>query len=55
VLPHTNAYAIIRWRAAAAGIDTKLSNHNFPGTRITAYLKVAAAGKGLAALANGPA
>jgi integrase len=29
VLPQANAYAMIRRRAAAAGIDTKLGNHSF--------------------------
>jgi integrase len=44
--PHTgrayyraNAYAMIRRRAAAAGIGTKLGNHSFRATGITAYLK----------------
>jgi integrase/recombinase XerC len=31
VLPQANAYAMIRRRAAAAGIETKLGNHRFPG------------------------
>jgi hypothetical protein len=31
--------AMIRRRAAAAGIETKLGNHSFRATRITAYLK----------------
>jgi hypothetical protein len=39
VLPQANAYAMIRRRAAAAGIQTKLGNHSFRATRITAYLK----------------
>jgi hypothetical protein len=39
VPPQANAYAMIRRRAAAAGIETKLSNHSFRATRITAYLK----------------
>jgi hypothetical protein len=38
VLPQANAYAIIRRRAAAAGIATKLGNHSL-ATGITAYLK----------------
>jgi hypothetical protein len=29
VLPQANAYAMIRRRAAAAGIETKLGNHSF--------------------------
>jgi integrase len=39
VLPQANAYAMIGRRAAAAGIATKLGNHNFRATGITAYLK----------------
>ena len=38
-LPQANAYAMIRRRAAAAGIETKLGNHSFRATGITAYLK----------------
>jgi hypothetical protein len=30
---------VIRHRAAAAGIETKVGNHTFPTTGITAYLK----------------
>ena len=39
VLPQANAYAMIRRRAAATGIATKLGNHSFRATGITAYLK----------------
>ena len=39
VLPQANAYAMIRRRTAAAGIATKLGNHSFRATGITAYLK----------------
>jgi len=39
VLPQANAYAMIRRRAAAAGIATRLGNHSFRATGITAYLK----------------
>ena len=38
-LPQANAYAMIGRRAAAAGIVTKLGNHSFRATGITAYLK----------------
>ena len=38
-LPQANAYAMIRRRAAAAGIETKIGNHTFRATGITAYLK----------------
>jgi hypothetical protein len=39
VLPQANAYAMLRQRAAAAGIATKLGNHSGRATGITAYLK----------------
>lgn len=38
-LPQANAYAMIQRRTAAAGIDTKVGNHSFRATGITAYLK----------------
>jgi site-specific recombinase XerD len=38
-LPQANAYAMVRRRAAAAGITTKIGNHTFRATGITAYLK----------------
>ena len=38
-LPQRNAYAIVGRRAAAAGIATRLGNHSFRATGITAYLK----------------
>lgn len=38
-LPQADAYAMIRKRAAAADIETKIGNHTFSGTGITAYLK----------------
>ena len=38
-LAQANAYAMIRRRAAAAGIATRLGNHSFRATGITAYLK----------------
>jgi hypothetical protein len=39
VLPQANAYAMIRRRAAVIRIETKLGNHSFRATGITAYLK----------------
>jgi len=39
VLRQANAYAMIRRRAAAAGIATKLGNHSFRATGTSAYLK----------------
>jgi len=38
-LPQANAYAMIARRTAAAGIATKVGNHSFRATGITAYLK----------------
>ncbi|OXC73728.1 Site-specific recombinase XerC [Caballeronia sordidicola] len=38
-LPQANAYAMVRRRALAAGIGTKIGNHTFRATGITAYLK----------------
>jgi integrase len=38
-LPQANAYAMVRRRAASAGIQTKIGNHTFRTTGITAYLK----------------
>jgi integrase len=52
VLPQANAYAMIRRRAAAAGIETKLGNHSFRATGITAYLKNGGALEKAAAMAN---
>jgi integrase len=41
-LPQANAYAMIRRRVLAAGIATKVGNHSFRATGITAYPKTAA-------------
>jgi len=38
-LPQVKAYAMIRRRAATAGIETNIGNHSFRATGITAYLK----------------
>jgi site-specific recombinase XerD len=38
-LPQANAYAMIQRRARAAGITTKIGNHTFRATGLTAYLK----------------
>jgi hypothetical protein len=38
-LPQPTAHAMIRRRAAAAGIKTLAGNHTFRATGITAYLK----------------
>ena len=52
VLPQANAYAMVRRRAAAAGIKTKLGNHSFRATGITAYLKNGGTLEKAAAMAN---
>src|SRR5258707_2051916 len=52
VLPQANAYAMIRRRAAAAGIETRLGNHSFRATGITAYLKNGGTLEKAAAMAN---
>lgn len=38
-LPQANAYAMVRRRARAASIATRIGNHSFRATGITAYLK----------------
>ncbi len=38
-LPQANAYAMIQRRARAAGITTRVGNHTFRATGVTAYLK----------------
>ena len=43
---------MIRRRAAAAGITTKLGNHSFRATAITAYLKNGGTLEKAAAMAN---
>jgi site-specific recombinase XerD len=52
VLPQANAYAMIGRRAAAAGIATRLGNHSFRATGITAYLKNGGTLEKAAAMAN---
>src|SRR5260370_13696029 len=51
-LPQANAHAMIRRRAAGAGIKTQVGNHTFRATRITAYLKNGGSLENAAALAN---
>ena len=51
-LPQANAYAMVRRRALAAGIDTKIGNHTFRATGITAYLKSGGTLENAAAMAN---
>lgn len=38
-LPQANAHQMVRRRAAAAGVATRIGNHSFRATGITAYLK----------------
>jgi site-specific recombinase XerD len=51
-LPQKNAHAMVRRRAAAADIDTKIGNHSFRATGITAYLKNGGTLEKAAAMAN---
>jgi integrase/recombinase XerC len=51
-LPQANAYAMVRRRAAAAGIKTRIGNHTFRATGITAYLKNGGTLEQAAAMAN---
>jgi len=51
-LPQANAYAMIRRRAVAAGIGTKVGNHSLRATGLTAYLKNGGALEKAAQMAN---
>src|SRR3954454_1979111 len=51
-LPQANAHAMIRRRAKPAGIATKIGNHSFRATGITAYLKNGGTLEKAAAMAN---
>jgi len=51
-LAQANAYAMIRRRASAAGIKTRIGNHTFRATGITAYLKNGGTLEQAAAMAN---
>jgi integrase len=51
-LPQANAYAMVTRRALAAGLDTKIGNHTFRATGITAYLKNGGSLENAAAMAN---
>jgi site-specific recombinase XerD len=51
-LPQSNAHAMIGRRASAAGIATKIGNHTFRATGITAYLKNGGTLENAAAMAN---
>ena len=47
-----DAYAMIRRRAVAAGIETRIGNHTFRATGITTYMKNGGALEDAAAIAN---
>ena len=51
-LPQANAYQMIQRRAHAAGIETRIRNHTFRATGITAYLKNGGTLEKAAAMAN---
>ncbi|MBB5471039.1 integrase [Paraburkholderia sp. Clong3] len=51
-LPQANAYAMVRRRALAAGIGTKIGNHTFRATGITAYLNDGGTLENAAAMPN---
>src|SRR5919205_2651852 len=51
-LPQANAYAMVQRRARAAGIATRIGNHTFRATGITAYLKNGGTLEKAAAMAN---
>jgi site-specific recombinase XerD len=51
-LPQANAYAMVTRRALAAGLGTKIGNHTFRATGITAYLKNGGTLENAAAMAN---
>jgi site-specific recombinase XerD len=51
-LPQANAYAMIQRRAKAAGIATRVGNHTFRATGVTAYLNNGGALEKAARMAN---
>src|ERR1700709_555138 len=51
-LPQANAYAMVRRRALAAGLETPIGNHSFRATGITAYLKNGGTLENAAMMAN---
>jgi site-specific recombinase XerD len=51
-LPQANAYAMIQRRARAAGITTRVGNHTFRATGVTAYLRSGGTLEKAAAMAN---
>jgi integrase/recombinase XerC len=51
-LPQSNAWAMIERRRSAAGIETRIGNHSFRATGITAYLRNGGTLEKAAAMAN---
>lgn len=51
-LPQANAYLMVQRRTLAAGIGTRIGNHSFRATGITAYLKNGGTLENAAAMAN---
>jgi len=51
-LPQANAYAMVRRRASAADMGTKIGNQTFQATVITAHLKNGGTLENAAAMAN---
>ena len=51
-LPQANAYLMVQRRTVAAGIGTKIGNHSFRATGITAYLKNGGTLENAAVMAN---
>ncbi|WP_199556338.1 tyrosine-type recombinase/integrase [Sandaracinobacteroides hominis] len=51
-LPQQSAFAMVRRRAAAAGIGTAIGNHSFRATGITAYLRNGGTLEAAATMAN---
>lgn len=51
-LPQASAYQMVRRRAAAVGIETRIGNHSFRATGITAYLTNGGTLERAAAMAN---
>ena len=47
-----NAYELVRRRAAAAGIATKIGNHSFRATGITVFRKLGGSLENAALMAN---
>lgn len=51
-MPQANAYQMVRRRAAAAAIATRIGNHTFRATGITTYLQNGGTLEKAAAMAN---